>query len=233
MSAEKAVVLLSGGQDSATCLAIAASQYPRVWAISVDYGQRHRTELQMAKLLASALIGESHHVIVPFPTLAALDSSSTMILHSGDERDVSEAHPIHKHLPSSFLPGRNYLLLGLAAIHAFNLGADTIFAGMCQTDFSGYPDCRREAIDAIQIALQKAMDFPALDIRTPLMYLTKAQTVDVMQKLGKLDLYRYTQTCYNGKRPPCGICPACKLRAKGFAEAGIKDPLLDPNQIGR
>ena len=220
---EKAVVLLSGGQDSATCLAMACDEFPVVSAISFDYGQRHFSELKCAVTLAG-IAGVSHRVI-PFHSLSQLDQSSTMVKREGDKRDVSEAHPIHSHLPSSFLPGRNYLLLGLAAVYAFNLGAETIFTGTCQTDFSGYPDCRREAIDAIQEALRVAMDFKRLAIVTPLMYLTKAETVFEMQVRGKLHWYAHTQTCYNGLRPPCGQCPSCLLRAKGFKEAGIEDPL--------
>jgi len=190
---EKAVVLLSGGQDSATCLAIACDEFPKVWALSFDYGQRHKSELTMASQLAR--MANVDHSIVPFPSLAGLDKSSTMVTREGDARKVSEAHPIHKHLPSSFLPGRNYLLLGLAAVYAFNLGAETIYTGTCQTDFSGYPDCRRSAIDAIEKALQVAMDFPNLEIRTPLMYLTKAETVMEMISRDRLHWYAYTQTC--------------------------------------
>ena len=227
----KAVVLLSGGQDSATCLAIADNSFPSVYALSVNYGQRHRLELQMATLLARTV--GCHHKVVDFPVLAELDKTSTMVARDGDERLVSEAHPIHKHLPSSFLPGRNYMLLGLAAVHAFNIGADTIFTGTCQTDYSGYPDCRREAIDAIEYALQMAMDFPALEIRTPLMYLTKAETVLKMKALNRLHWYAHTHTCYNNMLPPCGKCPSCVLRAKGFIEAGVKDPLFDRDIMGR
>jgi 7-cyano-7-deazaguanine synthase len=228
---EKAVVLLSGGQDSATCLALASTKFRKVYAVSFDYGQRHRIELKLAGML-SRLAGCKNHVFVQFPSLAELDQTSTMLKRPGDTRDVSEAHPIHKHLPSSFLPGRNYMLLGLAAVYAFNIGAETIFTGTCQTDFSGYPDCRREAIDAIEEALRIAMDFPHLEILTPLMFRTKAETVLLMQSLGHLDWYAHTQTCYNGKRPPCNTCPACVLRAKGFAEAGIHDPLMDVGITG-
>ena len=222
---EKAVVLLSGGQDSATCLAIACNKYDGVHALSIHYGQRHALELEMAATLCA--LANVPHTILDFRELfQTLDKTSTMVVRPGDARSVFEAHPIHQHLPSSFLPGRNYLLLGMAAVFAFNLNATQILTGVCQTDFSGYPDCRRPTIDAIENALRLALDFDALQIRTPLMFLTKAETVQTMQRLGHLGWYEFTQTCYNGKRPPCGTCPACVIRAKGFSEAGIPDPLL-------
>lgn len=219
-----ALVLVSGGQDSATCLAMAKKDHEQVEALSIYYGQRHALELEAAANL-TRMAGIPHMVLDFFSLFQSLDTSSTMVKRDGDGRDVGEAHPIHKHLPSSFLPGRNYLLLGFAAIRAFNLGFHTIYTGTCQTDYSGYPDCRRSAIDAIQTALSLAMEWH-FEILTPLMFLTKAQTVQLMVKLGCLDWYRVSHTCYNNQRPPCGKCPACILRAKGFQGAGVVDPLV-------
>lgn len=219
-----AIVLLSGGQDSATCLALAKSQKKEVVGLTINYGQRHYLELDAAAKLAE-LAGVVHRVLDFSDMFQTLDHTSTMVHRTGDDRDVSESHPIHPHLPSSFLPGRNYLLLGFAAIQAFNLGFHTIYTGTCETDYSGYPDCRRSTIDAIQKALSEAMEWE-FEILTPLMFLTKVKTVQLMVKLGRLDWYRSTHTCYNNQRPPCGKCPSCILREKGFAEAGIVDPLL-------
>ena len=229
---KKAVVLLSGGQDSATCLAMAqaSGRFKKIYAVNFDYGQRHWIEMACAQALAR--LAGCEYQRIPFPTLSEIDGYSTMISRQNETSpDVSAPHPIHKHLPSTFLPGRNYLLLGLAAAFAFNVGASVIFTGTCQTDYSGYPDCREEAIDAIAKALRIAMDFPVV-INTPLMHLTKAETVWMMQSLGKLDWYAHTHTCYKGERPPCEECPACVLRAKGFAEAGIHDPLMDVGITG-
>jgi 7-cyano-7-deazaguanine synthase len=114
----------------------------------------------------------------------------------------------------------------LVAAHAWTRGIATVVTGVCQTDYSGYPDCRADTMQALQDSIRLGMDFPAFTIATPLMHLTKAETVVMLKDLGRLDLLRWSHTCYNGSQPPCGSCPACLLRAKGFAEAGIADPLL-------
>jgi 7-cyano-7-deazaguanine synthase len=117
------------------------------------------------------------------------------------------------------------VFLTLAAAFAWQRGISDLVTGVCQTDYSGYPDCRAETMTALQAALRAGLDHP-VTIHTPLMYLTKAQTVTMMQELGHLELLAWSHTCYEGAVPPCGQCPACLLRAKGFAEAGIADPLL-------
>jgi len=114
--------------------------------------------------------------------------------------------------------------LTLAAAFAWQRGITDIVTGVCQTDYSGYPDCRADTMVALEAALRAGIDFP-INLHTPLMYLTKAETVIMLRDLGHLDLLRQSHTCYNGQIPPCGTCPACVLRAKGFAEAGIADPL--------
>ncbi len=129
-------------------------------------------------------------------------------------------------LPNTFVPGRNLVFITLAAAYAYQRGISEIVTGVCQTDFSGYPDCRESTMVALQAALRAGMDAP-FTIHTPLMHLTKAQTVTMLRDLGGLPLLAYSHTCYEGAVPPCGRCPACVLRAKGFAEAGIADPLQE------
>jgi len=214
------LVLLSGGQDSATCLALVFSQGMGITTVSFDYGQRHKVELEMAEKL-SGLANAKAHYVLKVPTFTQLDSSA--LVNSVEE--ISTSHKINSSLPASFVPGRNYIFLGFAAALAYKLGINLIYTGVCQTDYSGYPDCRHQTILSIQDALRKSMDFDILVIRTPLMYKTKKETVLLMKDFSKLDWYRHTNTCYEGKRPACGICPACHLRIKGFKEAGIKDPL--------
>lgn len=132
-------------------------------------------------------------------------------------------------LPTSFVPGRNALFLTLAGAVAVKLGAKSIVTGTCQTDYSGYPDCRREFIDAQELALTLAMPSSSgpIKIHTPMMFMTKAETVSLARSLqGCWDALALSITCYNGQRPGCGTCPACVLREKGFAEAGESDPAL-------
>jgi 7-cyano-7-deazaguanine synthase len=222
----KAVVLLSGGQDSATCLAIAGKHYEEVYTISFNYGQRHKVELVRAEQLSKLARVKKHQVI----DLTFLSTVSISAL-TETETSISAKHPMNHDLPASFVPGRNYLFLGVAGVIAYQVGAKDILIGTCETDYSGYPDCRRETILAIEkavnLSLGTSLSKKRISILTPLMYLTKAQTVLKMQSLGKLDWYYYTHTCYEGKCPPCGDCPACKLRQKGFEKAGIIDPLLE------
>lgn len=219
---DKGLVVLSGGQDSATCLAWTKKKgFDKIYTVSFDYGQRHVIELGMAKKL-SELARVEKHFVIPINSFSYLGGSSLI----EKDIDVSAPHNIDPSLPSSFLPGRNYIFLGLAATLAYQLEVNHLVTGVCQTDFSGYPDCRDNSIKAIQVALSNCLgkDFV---IHTPLMWKTKAETVLMMKELGGLDWYKSTHTCYNGARPPCGVCSACKLRAKGFVGAGVRDPLLE------
>lgn len=220
-----AVVLFSGGQDSTTCLYLAKAMHEQVVAVSIFYGQRHKVELEAAAEVARR--AGVQHVVLEMPALGQLGNSalttSAPLLGEGGipDREMPQG------LPTSFVPGRNVLLLSLAAAVAVKEGARVIYSGVCQTDYSGYPDCRREFVDALQHALTLAMPSSAgpLRIETPLMYLTKAQTVRLASALpGCMDALALTVTCYNGQRPGCGACPACELRARGFAEAGVPDP---------
>jgi len=218
----KGLVLLSGGQDSATCLAWSSIQFDQVYTMSFNYGQRHVAELECSKIL-SEKAGAVKHYEVPVSSLKYLaeNGSFSALLGKGD---ISTNHPSRDDLPASFVPGRNYIFLGLAGALASQLGIKNIITGVCQTDFSGYPDCRDLSIKAIQVALFLCLDFN-LTIHTPLMWKTKAETVMMMRDLGKFGWYKHTMTCYEGQSPPCGKCPACLLRAKGFKEVGFADPI--------
>lgn len=214
---DAALVVLSGGQDSTTCLYWALQRFATVSAITFDYGQRHRVELDCARRIAEqAGVG---HLQVPVSSLAALGGNSltdaSISVQTGDTEG----------LPNSFVPGRNLLFLTLAAAHAWQGGIRHLVTGVAQTDYSGYPDCRSETIAALQEALRLGMESD-VTIHTPLMHLSKKDTVLLAKECGALDAMALTHTCYNGARPPCGECPACVLRARGFAEAGIPDPLL-------
>jgi 7-cyano-7-deazaguanine synthase len=213
-----AVVLLSGGQDSTTCLAWAMPRFARVEAVTIDYGQRHRVELEAAATIAR-LAGVTQRVI-PCDSFRSLGGNAL----TGDEAVADEARA-DTGLPNTFVPGRNLIFLTLAAAYAWQRGISELVTGVCQTDFSGYPDCRADTMAALQEALRRGLDAP-FTIHTPLMHLTKAQTVLLLRDLGGLHLLAHSHTCYNGAAPPCGHCPACVLRAKGFREAGLPDPLL-------
>lgn len=217
-SDKEAVVVFSGGQDSTTCLLWAKAMYPRVRALTFDYGQRHRVELAQAATIARQL-GVDQEVL----DVRALNQAAPSAL----TRATIDVAPDGGHggLPSTFTPGRNLVFLTMAASYAIGRGIAEVVTGVCQTDYSGYPDCRRNTIDAIEQAVRLGNDQPDFAIHTPLMYLTKAETVRLAVELGGLALMGFTHTCYHGKRPACGTCPACTLRLKGFAEAGYVDPL--------
>ncbi|MFA5878765.1 MAG: 7-cyano-7-deazaguanine synthase QueC [Candidatus Margulisiibacteriota bacterium] len=217
MTKPKALVLLSGGQDSTTCLAIALKAFPnQVEAIGFNYGQRHLAELKAAEKIARI-------AQIPFKVLDL--SLLGQITHNALTSKEIKIEQNQGQLPSTFVDGRNMVFLLFAAIYAKNKNIKNIYIGACQTDYSGYPDCRDEFIKSANQTLNLAMDYE-FKIITPLMWLTKAEEIKLMQLLGNLAWYQHTLTCYEGINPPCGICPACKLRAKGFQEANISDPLL-------
>ena len=224
----RALVLFSGGQDSTTCLAWALSRYAQVETIGFDYGQRHAIELRMRPQLLSKIVtidpawaprlGEDHLI-----DLSLLGKISDTAL----TRDVDIA--LRKDgLPNTFVPGRNLLFMMVAATVAYRRGLDVLVGGMCETDFSGYPDCRDDSMKALQVALNLGMA-TSLKLETPLMWLDKAQTWSMAQDLGGAALVELiradTHTCYLGERGVlhdwghgCGTCPACALRARGYAE---------------
>ncbi len=217
---EKALVLLSGGQDSATCLywAIQKFGHSSVEALTFYYGQRHTRELTCARRL-SRWSGINHRLlkITTFSELGgnALTQKNIKVNKTAPQRG----------LPNTFVPGRNIILFSFAAAYAYSKKIRHLVGGMAQTDYSGYPDCRGKTIRSLEKTLRLGLDYP-LSLHTPLMYKSKAQTIKMAQKLGAYPALALTHTCYNNQFPPCGYCPACRLRAKGFAEAKIVDPLL-------
>lgn len=221
-ASEKALVVLSGGQDSTTCLHWAIDRFGRtnVSSITFDYGQKHRIELECAREVAAA--AGVANVCLPIDTFAALggDALTDMAIPVSDEADQETE------LPVTFVAGRNLIFLTFAAAHAYRHGIQHIVTGVAQTDYSGYPDCREETMAALQRAITLGMD-REFTIHTPLMHRSKKETVELAVRLGALEAMALTHTCYNGLRPPCGECQACRLRARGFAEAGVQDPLLD------
>ena len=227
-STSKALVLFSGGQDSTTCLAWALERFAHVETIGFNYGQRHRIEmdvrLQTLREVRAGFslwrdkLGDDHVV-----DLAVLGQISDTAL----TRDVEIAYE-KSGLPNTFVPGRNLLFLIFAATVAYRRGLNVLVGGMCETDFSGYPDCRDNTMKAMQVALSLGLD-QKLRVETPLMWLDKADTWALAEALGGATLtslvIEHTHTCYNGVRETlhpwgygCGECPACALRKAGFAK---------------
>ncbi|MBB5758138.1 7-cyano-7-deazaguanine synthase [Methylorubrum rhodinum] len=222
-----ALVLFSGGQDSATCLAWALDRFPRVETLGFDYGQRHRVELERRSALRKGMtardrawwrrLGRDHTL-----DLGALgEISETALTRESEIRLERDG------LPNTFVPGRNLAFLTFAAALAYRRGLRHIVGGMCETDYSGYPDCRDDTIKAMQVALNLGMERRFV-LHTPLMWLDKAQTWALAEELGGralVDLIvEESHTCYLGERGArhpwgygCGTCPACDLRAKGFS----------------
>lgn len=224
---DAALVLFSAGQDSATALAWALSRYRRVETIGFFYGQRHAVELSQRPLLLQAVAALQ-------PAWATRLGPDRVVDLSGygglAESALTADHPIEtpeNGLPSTFVPGRNLVFLAVAGAHAYLRGVDVLVGGMCETDFSGYPDCRRETIDAQARALALGLE-RSIRIETPLMHLTKGQTWALAHELGGdalvAAIVEHSHTCYEGdrrRRHPwgygCSACPACDLRAKGWA----------------
>ena len=220
-----ALVLFSGGQDSTVCLAWALSRFARVETIGFDYGQRHRVELDCRRGVRRELaaqfpawaprLGEDH--VLDVGVIGALGETAM----TSDRAIEMQANG----LPNTFVPGRNLLFLTLAAALAYRRGASVLVGGMCETDYSGYPDCRDNTLKAQQVALSLGLGAP-MTVETPLMFLTKAQTWALADALGGAALnalvVEHTHTCYLGDRTQrhdwgygCGTCPACTLRAAG------------------
>jgi 7-cyano-7-deazaguanine synthase len=221
---DAALVLFSGGQDSATCLAWALDRFDRVETIGFDYGQRHRIELEIRKTFRDwiaahpawgAKLGDDH--LLTLDALGAISETSLT-------RDVAIEIETGG-LPNTFVPGRNLIFLTFAAALAFRRGLKHIVTGVCETDYSGYPDCRDDTIKALQVALNLGME-KRFVLHTPLMWRDKRATWELAERLGGSDLVeairRDTHSCYLGDRTPhewgagCGTCPACELRARGW-----------------
>jgi len=228
MDKTKAFILFSGGQDSATCLAWALDRYDYVETVGFNYDQRHSIEMECRKVVLEnvaaafpewgAKLGEDH--IVDLSALGAISETSLT-------RDV-EIKMTQEGLPDSFVPGRNLIFLNFAAAVGYRRGMTTLIGGMCEADFSGYPDCRIETLNAQMMAITLGMD-KVYKLKTPLMNLSKAGAWELAEKLGGqklIDIIKEdSHTCYKGERGErfdwgygCGTCPACELRAKGWAE---------------
>lgn len=208
MIQEKALVVFSGGQDSTTCLFWAMERFTQVEAVTFDYGQRHRIEIDCAKDIAQEL-GINHHVL----DMSLLGQLTANALTREDIKIEAEEGS----LPSTFVPGRNLLFLSFAGVLASQVGAKHIITGVCETDFSGYPDCRDIFIKSLNVTLNLSMD-QSFVMHTPLMWINKAQTWELADQLGVFEFVREkTLTCYNGIiADGCGECPACKLRKNGL-----------------
>uniref|UniRef100_A0A6M3LJ47 7-cyano-7-deazaguanine synthase n=1 Tax=viral metagenome TaxID=1070528 RepID=A0A6M3LJ47_9ZZZZ len=232
---EKALVLFSGGQDSTTCLIWAKKQFKKVIALSFDYQQKQSIELQQGKIICKKLNVERIIVNTSFInkiTENALTRKAIKIEHKKGE------------LPSTFVAGRNLFFLSIAAAIAYQKNIKNIVTGVCQTDYSGYPDCRDKFVKSLNQTLNLAMDSNFI-IHTPLMWLTKAESIKLIDDLGGIDLLKDTHTCYDPVSIgvniiPCSYigtkkfeetrnkgCPACKLRNNAFLELKITDPLYE------
>ena len=228
VDAEAALVLFSGGQDSTVCLAWALERFARVETLGFDYGQRHRAELEARQRVRERItaldpswakkLGEDH--VLHLGALAAI-SDTALTREVAIEVGASG-------LPTTFVPGRNLVFLAFAGALGYRRGVKHLVAGMCETDFSGYPDCRDDTIKSMQLALNLGMDRRFV-IHTPLMWIDKAATFALAHEIGGdglVDvLVEDTHTCYLGDRSRrhdwgygCGACPACRLRAEGFAK---------------
>lgn len=205
---EKAVVVFSGGQDSTTCLFWALQQFREVEVVTFDYGQRHKLEIECAKEIAKEL-GVKQTIL----DMSLLGQLTENALTRTDMEITQEEGEI----PNTFVEGRNHLFLSFAAVLAKGINAKHIVTGVCETDFSGYPDCRDVFIKSLNVTLNLAMDYEFV-IHTPLMWIDKAETWKMADELGAFDFVRErTLTCYNGViGDGCGECPACKLRRAGM-----------------
>jgi 7-cyano-7-deazaguanine synthase len=209
---KKAVIVFSGGQDSTTCLIHALPLYDEIHCITFDYGQRHRAEIEVALQLSKQL-GVKVHKVLDTSLLNELAISSL----TRDSIPVPSTNSSGDSLPSTFVPGRNILFLTLASIYAYQVQAHTVITGVCETDFSGYPDCRDEFVKALNNAIELGMEYK-LVLETPLMWLNKAETWALADYHKRLELiHDQTLTCYNGiMGSGCSNCDACNLRAKGL-----------------
>jgi len=223
-----ALVLFSAGQDSATCLAWSLAAHDRVETIGFFYGQRHAIELEQREPLRAAIADLKPEWRGKLGADAVVDISGYGALAESALTAERAIEMAEDGLPTTFVPGRNLVFLTVAAAHAYRRGIDVLVGGMCETDFSGYPDCRRDTIDAQERALALGLERP-IRIETPLMHLTKAQTWALARDLGGDALVsaivETSHTCYEGDRVHrhawgygCGACPACDLRARGWAE---------------
>ncbi|WIW71921.1 7-cyano-7-deazaguanine synthase QueC [Anaerosinus gibii] len=218
----KAVILLSGGLDSTVCMSVANNKGYELYPISFNYHQRHKIELESAKKVAN-FYNVKHHLIID-TNMDAIGGSAL----TDKNIDVPCGNIERKDIPVTYVPARNLIFLSYALGYAEAIGADTIFIGVNSLDYSGYPDCRPEFIQLFQNLADYStkasiQDKKHIKIETPLLRLTKKEIVLLGTKL--MAPLQYTHSCYNGKEKACGICDSCKLRLRGFEEAGVNDPI--------
>lgn len=225
-----ALVVLSGGQDSTTCLYFAKEHHEQVHAVTFDYGQRHKVEVEAARIIANMAEVASHEVVEIGPIL---EGTSPLVSPLAELEQYADAASLPGGLEKTFVPMRNQLFLTLAANRAYCLGINHLYTGVCQEDFGGYPDCRNVFIKALERACNEGTftgedaTLPNLHIHTPLMFMSKAESVQLATKLqGCYPALAYSHTSYDGQYPPTGHDHATLLRAKGFAEADLPDPLV-------
>lgn len=213
---EKAIVVFSGGQDSTTCLFWAKEHFAEVETVTFDYGQRHKQEIECAADIAREL--DVQQTVLDMSLLNQLAPNALTRNDIGITQEEGE-------LPSTFVDGRNLLFLSFAAVLAKQKGARHLITGVCETDFSGYPDCRDVFVKSLNVTLNLSMDYEFV-IHTPLMWLNKAETWQMADELNAFDFVRTrTLTCYNGvKGDGCGECPACKLRQAGLDQYLARRP---------
>lgn len=226
MSGSKALCVLSGGQDSTTCVALACQQFEQVHAITFDYGQRHVIELESSHAVAEAFKLSSHEIIQLGPIL----KGTSPLVSDTPLEQYESTEELPGGVESTFVPARNILFLSIAANRAAVLGIKDIFMGVCEADFAGYYDCRQVFVDAMGTAISEGVwgDPNAFAIYTPLMHLTKAESVQLaIEVLGDrfAEIMALTHTCYAGVKGGCGKCHACLIRDRGFIEAGVADPI--------
>ncbi|BBN97701.1 7-cyano-7-deazaguanine synthase QueC [Sporolactobacillus terrae] len=218
---KRAVVVLSGGLDSTTCMGVAKDQGYELWPMTFSYGQRHDREVEQARKIADYFQVNTHR-IVNLDFFKQLGGSAL----TDQQLDVpqNEENP---GIPITYVPARNMIFLALASAYAEVIGASAVFTGVSSVDYSGYPDCRPEFIESmaktVNLATRAGVTEHKISIETPLMHLTKAETIRLGTRLHVP--YERTTSCYNGGDKACGTCDSCRLRIKGFQEAGLVDPI--------
>jgi 7-cyano-7-deazaguanine synthase len=217
----RGLVILSGGLDSTTCMAIADAENDGLIAVSFDYGQRHRKELDHAMQVADRY--RADHLVISFDARQWGGSALT------DDTELPKGREIDESIPVTYVPARNTIFLSFALAVAEARDADSVYIGVNALDYSGYPDCRPEYVEAFQamanLAQKRAVEGKPIEIKAPLVHMDKAQIITRAVELhAPLEL---SWSCYDGGQVPCGECDSCVLRAKGFAEAGFDDPARD------
>ncbi|WP_455393101.1 7-cyano-7-deazaguanine synthase QueC [[Eubacterium] cellulosolvens] len=223
MTNKTAVVLLSGGLDSATSMAIAINEGYYVYALTFAYGQRHMREVSAAKMIAEHYKVQAHEII----NLDLTKISASALTDSSQEIPINrQLNHSGTDIPTTYVPARNMILLSCAVAWAESIEAEAVFIGINAIDYSGYPDCRPEFIDAFQRAAElgtkAGLEGNRIEIKYPLIGMTKSEIITHGQTLGVP--FKLTWSCYKGGALPCGKCDSCKLRLKGFHKAGLKDP---------